>query len=86
MAKKKKKTKAKTRVTNAERISKKELAERNSFIRVIGTIIAFFITLFVALSNFSLCGSIGEIVRSAVLSFFGTLSNCYGNIYSHITI
>lgn len=73
MAKKKKKTKAKTRVTNAERITKKELAERNSFIRVIGTIIAFFITLFVALSNFSLCGSIGDIVRSAVLSFFGTL-------------
>lgn len=73
MAKKKKKSKTKTRVTRAEKISKKELEERNSFIRVIGTIIAFFITIFLALSNFSLCGSIGDIVRSAILSFFGTL-------------
>ena len=73
MAKKKKvKSKTKTKVTKAERISKKELAERNSFIKVVGTIIAIFLTVFVALSNFSLCGSIGNIVRSAVLSFFGT--------------
>ena len=70
---KKKKTKIKTRVTKAEKVSKRELAERNSFIRVIGTIIAIFITVFITLSNFSLCGSIGNIIRSAVLSLFGTM-------------
>ena len=70
---KKKKVKVKKRVTKAEKVSKKELAERNSFIRVIGTIIAIFITVFVTLSNFSLCGSIGDIIRSAVLSLFGTM-------------
>ncbi|MBO6119155.1 MAG: DNA translocase FtsK [Lachnospiraceae bacterium] len=73
MAKQKKtKLKTKHRVTRAEKVSKKEQAEKNSFIRVIGTIIAFFITIFIALSIFSLCGSIGNVVRSAVLSFFGT--------------
>ena len=71
--KKKTKTKkVKKRETRAERITKKELAERNSFIKVIGTIIAFFITIFIALSNFSLCGSIGNVIRSVILSFFGT--------------
>ncbi|MBR0038736.1 MAG: DNA translocase FtsK [Lachnospiraceae bacterium] len=69
---KKKKTKSKKRMTSAERVSKKEQAERNSFIKVVGTIIAIFITVFIALSNFSLCGSIGNIIRSWVLSFFGT--------------
>ena len=70
---KKKKVKVKKRVTKAEKVSKKELAERNSFIRVIGTIIAIFITVFITLSNFSLCGSIGNVIRSAVLSLFGTM-------------
>lgn len=69
---KKKKTKTKKRMTSAERVSKKEQAERNSFIKVVGTIVAIFITVFIALSNFSLCGSIGNIIRSWVLSFFGT--------------
>lgn len=69
---KKKRSKTKKRVTSAERVSKKEQAERNSFIKVVGTIIAIFITVFIALSNFSLCGSIGNIIRSWVLSFFGT--------------
>ena len=69
---KKKKSKTKKRMTNAERVSKKEQAERNSFIKVVGTIVAIFITVFIALSNFSLCGSIGNIIRSSVLSFFGT--------------
>ena len=73
---KKKKTKSKTKIrikeTKAERISKKEQAERNSFIKVVGTIIAIFLTVFIALSIFSLCGSIGNLVRSAVLSTFGT--------------
>lgn len=69
---KKRKTKVKKRVTKAERVSQKEQNDRNSFVRVIGTIIAIFITIFISLSNFSLCGSIGNVVRSAVLSFFGT--------------
>lgn len=69
---KKKKAKTKKRMTSAERVSKMEMAERNSFIKVVGTIIAIFITVFIALSNFSLCGSIGNIIRSGVLSFFGT--------------
>lgn len=64
--------KVKKRETRAERVNKKELAERNSFIKVIGTIVAFFITLFIALSNFSLCGSIGNVIRSIFLSVFGT--------------
>ena len=64
--------KVKKRETRAERVSKKELEERNSFIKVIGTIIALFITIFIALSNFSLCGSIGNVIRSIVLSCFGT--------------
>lgn len=72
MPKKKAKTKTKKRVTRAERVSKKELAERRSFYRVIGTIVAIFCAIFVALSNFSLCGNIGNIVRSIVLSLFGT--------------
>lgn len=69
---KKKKTKTKKKVTNAERVSKREQAERNSFVKVVGTIIAIFITIFISLSNFSLCGSIGNVIRSWVLSFFGT--------------
>lgn len=70
MAKKKKrKTKSKT----VKRVSKSELQERQSFAKVIGTIVAIFIAIFVALSNFSLCGYIGSIVRSIVLSLFGTL-------------
>ena len=69
---KKEKKKTKKKVTRAEKVSKREIAERNSFIKVVGTIIAFFITIFIALSNFSLCGSIGNVIRSIVLSFFGT--------------
>ena len=70
--KKKVKKRTKKRETRAEKVTKKELEERNSFIRVIGTIIAIFLTIFIALSNFSLCGSIGGIIRSIVLSCFGT--------------
>ncbi len=73
MATKKKKTrKVKKRETRAEKVTKKELEERSSFVKVIGTIIAIFLTIFIALSNFSLCGSIGGIIRSVVLSCFGT--------------
>lgn len=73
MATKKRKTKkVKKRETKAEKVTKKELAERKSVIRVVGTIIAIFLTVFIALSNFSLCGSIGSIIRSIVLSTFGT--------------
>ena len=73
MATKKRKTKkVKKRETRAERVTKKELAERRSFIRVVGTIIAIFLTIFIALSNFSMCGSIGNVIRSIVLSTFGT--------------
>ena len=73
MATKKKKTrKVKKRETRAEKVTKKELEERSSFVKVIGTIIAIFLTIFIALSNFSLCGSIGGIIRSIVLSCFGT--------------
>ena len=78
---KKRKLKTKSRVTKAEKVTKRELAERNSFIRVIGTIIAIFLTIFIALSNFSLCGSIGNIVRSAVLSIFGTLGYFFPIIF-----
>lgn len=70
--KKKTKKRIKKRETRAERVNKQELAERSSFIKVIGTIVALFLTIFIALSNFSLCGSIGNIIRSIVLSFFGT--------------
>ena len=72
MPKKKTKTKTKKRVTRAEKVSKRELAERKSFFKVIGTIIAIFLSIFIALSNFSLCGHIGNIIRSIVLSLLGT--------------
>ena len=72
MPKKKMKTKTKKRVTRAEKVSKKELAERRSFYKIIGTIVAIFLSVFIALSNFSLGGHIGNVIRSVVLSLFGT--------------
>ena len=61
----------KKRTTTKRKVSKAKVKETNAFVKVVGTIIALFFAIFVALSNFSLCGSIGEIVRSIVLSLFG---------------
>ena len=72
MPRKKTTTKSKKRITKAERVSTKELADRKSFYRVIETIVAMFLAIFVFLSNAMLCGGIGEFIRSIVLSLFGT--------------
>ena len=66
-----KKVKRKTnKKTNAKRVhTKTETKEKYG---MIGNIVAIFITVFIALSNFSLCGGIGSNIRSVVLSTFGT--------------
>ena len=51
--------------------------ENAATLKVIGNIIAIFIAIFVAISNFSLGGSIGAIVRSLVLSCFGTFGHFF---------
>ena len=51
--------------------------ENAATLKVIGNIIAIFIAIFVAISNFSLGGSIGSIVRSLVLSCFGTFGHFF---------
>lgn len=72
MAKKKVK-KAKKRITRTVKSKENNAVEESSFLKVISVIVAISVALFVALSNFSMCGSIGEIVRNIVLSSFGTL-------------
>ena len=72
MATKKRKKVTKT-AKRSVRTTKKEREETNSLLKVAGTILAIAFAVFIAISNFSLGGAIGSIVRSFVLSLFGTL-------------
>lgn len=79
MAVKSRKTKKKvsrsSQVTRRKRDYNKN--ENAATLKVIGNIIAIFIAIFIAISNFSLGGSIGSIVRSLVLSCFGTFGHFF---------
>lgn len=79
MAVKSRKTK-KTASHNTHTVRKKrnyDQKENATTLRVVGNIIAIFIAIFIAISNFSLGGSIGSIIRSLVLSSFGTFGHLF---------
>ena len=79
MAVKSRKTK-KTASRNTHAVRKKKNYEQNenaATLKVVGNIIAIFIAIFIAVSNFSLGGSIGSVIRSLVLSSFGTFGHFF---------
>ena len=69
MALKKTKRKVNSKTKAKRTYVKKDVEEKYS---VVGNIIAIFLAIFIAISNFSLGGGIGSVIRSCVLSFFGT--------------
>ena len=75
MAVKSRKTKKKTSRSSQTVRRRRDYSksENAATLKVVGNIIAIFIAICVAISNFSLGGSIGGIIRSVVLSSFGTL-------------
>ncbi len=82
-----KKRKKKSLKTNKRVVSRntrqkiREREENSSLIKVGGTIISLALSIFIAISNFSLGGSVGSIVRAIILSVFGTLGYISYNYY-----
>ena len=52
--------------------NKKNTKEYSVIVSIVGTVIALFFSVFVAMSNNDMCGEFGTIIKGFVLSFFGT--------------
>ena len=75
--KKKKKNVKSSRQTASKSVRRNVREGDSSLVKAVGTIIALAFAIFVAISNFSLGGSVGSIVRAIVLSAFGTLGYAF---------